>query len=122
MTWLSSWMTSVLRSAASDTLARASKKSPASTAILLPNTLFSARSPRRTSVHKKPKCSVQAAPCARAQFEPHIAWYDAQAQSGRPRTCVVDDVVVQQAGDVYHLGDLRYPLLPPPLLHVQMGG
>lgn len=51
MTCERSWMTSELRRAARETLARASKKSPANMAILLPNTLFRALNPRRTSVH-----------------------------------------------------------------------
>lgn len=31
-------------------------------------------------------------------------------------TCIVNDIVVQQTGHMDHLCDLRYPLLPPPLL------
>lgn len=49
ITWDSSWMTSESRSAARETDALASKKSPARMAILLPNTLFSALRPRRIS-------------------------------------------------------------------------
>eukprot|EP00963_Diacronema_lutheri_P014689 scaffold3659_cov348-Pavlova_lutheri.AAC.2 len=64
-------------------------------------------------------CEADAGPCkqkiAREYGELVSSGFVEGAHSS-PGVCFVNDVVVQQACDVYHFGDFGYPLLPSPHL------
>mmetsp|Transcript_16159 Transcript_16159/g.48419 ORF Transcript_16159/g.48419 Transcript_16159/m.48419 type:complete len:231 (+) Transcript_16159:5419-6111(+) len=106
MTWLSSWMTSLLRRAARDTEARASRKSPARMATLLPKVILSAFRPRRMLAESMTSsCSrlatwissvISAMRCCRRRWS--VTWMaggrmSTASMSGRGRPAARDDAI-----------------------------